>query len=90
MSELAARHLISNGVERVLVTNRTYERAVEMAEGFYGEVIPFEALDETLLGVDIVISSTGSPQPIITKETVCIRKRSSEPRWRNSKCLIIP
>ncbi len=83
MGELAARHLISHGVERVLVANRTYERAVEMARGFLGEAIPFEALGERLADADIVISTTGSSQPIITKEQVqgALRARRNRPMF---------
>jgi glutamyl-tRNA reductase len=81
MSELAARHLVSHGLEKVLVTNRTYERAVEMAREFLGEAVPFETFEERLHEADIVISSTGSPRPIITKERVqgVLKKRRNRP-----------
>src|SRR5512136_3229218 len=46
MCELAARHLVSGGVEKILVTNRTYERAVSLAKEFAGETIPFEDMSE--------------------------------------------
>lgn len=83
MSELAARHLTSHGVGRVLVTNRTYERAVETARGFLGEAVAFESLEERLPEVDIVISSTGSPQPIITKKSVqrALKVRRNRPMF---------
>ena len=44
MCELAAQHLVSGGIEKVLVTNRTYERAVALAQQFKGEAIPFEEI----------------------------------------------
>ena len=69
MSELAARHLRRAGAERVYVTNRTYERAIEMARLFSGEAVEFERLFEMLSTVDIVISSTGAPHFILTKKT---------------------
>ena len=69
MSELSAKHLQSSGAERIYVTNRTYERAVEMARGFDGEAISFDRLLEVLQQVDIVISSTGAPNFILTKKT---------------------
>jgi glutamyl-tRNA reductase len=83
MSELAARHLISHGVEKVLVTNRTYERAVEMAREFLGEAVSFETFEERLPDADIVISSTGSPQPIITKGRVqkVLKARRNRPMF---------
>lgn len=83
MSELAARHLISHGVEKVLVTNRTYERAVEMAREFLGEAVAFETFEERLPDADIVISSTGSPRPIITKDRIqgVIKARRNKPMF---------
>ncbi|MFQ5894134.1 MAG: glutamyl-tRNA reductase [Nitrospinota bacterium] len=83
MSELAARHLITHGVVKVIVTNRTYERAEELAGAFCGEAVPFEHWEERLPEADIVISSTGSPQPIITKERVqrVLRARQNRPMF---------
>jgi glutamyl-tRNA reductase len=68
MSELAARHLVQQGAGAILVTNRTLERARQLAEPFNGRVIPFEQLYETATEADIVISSTGAPHPIFRKE----------------------
>ena len=68
MSELAARHLVQQGAGAILVTNRTLERARQLAEPFSGRVIPFEQLYETATDADIVISSTGAPHPIFRKE----------------------
>jgi glutamyl-tRNA reductase len=68
MSELAARHLVQQGAGAILVTNRTLERARQLAEPFKGRVIPFEQLYETATDADIVISSTGAPHPIFRKE----------------------
>jgi glutamyl-tRNA reductase len=68
MSELAARHLVQQGAGAILVTNRTIERARQLAEPFKGRVIPFEQLYETATDADIVISSTGAPHPIFRKE----------------------
>jgi glutamyl-tRNA reductase len=81
MCELAAQHLVREGVKRVLVTNRTWERAMELAERFKGEAIPFSELPHVLLRVDIVISSTGSPGFIVKKEEVLdiIRQRKNSP-----------
>ncbi|MBI3664737.1 MAG: glutamyl-tRNA reductase [Acidobacteria bacterium] len=68
MGELAARHLRRSGAPSVLVVNRTYERAVEMAVRFEGRAVPFEQLFDFLPHVDIVISSTGAPGFVITRE----------------------
>jgi glutamyl-tRNA reductase len=70
MSELAAKHLLSSGASNILVSNRTYDRAVELAAAFHGTPVPFEHLFEYLSQADIVISSTGSPQTIINKNQV--------------------
>ncbi len=66
MAELAMRHLIGGGIKNVYLTNRTYERAVELAEKFSGYAVNFENLKEVLSKVDIVICSTGAPSYIIT------------------------
>ena len=81
MCELAARYLVSGGVEKVLVTNRTYERAVALAQEFKGEPIPFEEISQGLRRADIVISSTGSPQVILGHDEVAkvLRDRKQKP-----------
>lgn len=70
MSELAARHLISSGARSILVANRTFERARELAAAFKGTAIPFESLFQHLGRADIVISSTGSPGFLVSRERV--------------------
>ncbi len=60
MSELAARHLMKQGAESILVTNRTRERAVQLAAEFHGEVVDFEQLRQHADKADIVITSTGA------------------------------
>jgi len=67
MSELAAKHLSSSGISNVLVWNRTYQRAVDLAAVFKGEAIRPEELFKHLERSDILISSTGSPNFILTK-----------------------
>ena len=68
MSELAARHLVSSGASSILVANRTQSRAEELARAFGGVAVPFEHLFDHLGRADIVISSTGSPHPLIFRE----------------------
>jgi glutamyl-tRNA reductase len=68
MSELTAKNLVGNGVARVLVANRTYERAVELAQRFEGEAIEYDTLFDRMREADIVISSTAAPGYVITKQ----------------------
>ncbi len=81
MCELAARHLISGGVERILVTNRTYERAVSLAQEFRGEVIPFEEMGQGLKKTDIVISATNAAHYLIGHDqiTKVMKDRKQKP-----------
>ena len=83
MIELAARHLVAQGVETVLVSNRTYDRAVELATQFNGEAIKFDDLHEELRRCDIVISSTGAPHFVVRKELAeqVIGERSNRPMF---------
>jgi glutamyl-tRNA reductase len=83
MCELAARHLISSGVRGILVTNRTFERAVKLAEEFSGTPIRFDELPVHLKRADIVLSSTGAPHFIIRKQEVeeVIRTRKNRPMF---------
>lgn len=81
MCELAARHLVSGGVEKVLVTNRTHERAVALAQEFNGQAIPFDKMNQGLKRVDIVISATDSPQYLIQRDQMAkvIKERKHQP-----------
>ncbi len=70
MAELAAQHLMSNGVERLIVANRTLSRAVDLARALGGTAVSLEEVLDALVDVDIVISSTGAPGLIIKKSDV--------------------
>jgi len=70
MSELAAKHLLSSGASAIFVSNRTYDRAVELAAAFHGTAIRFEQLLDYVGKADIVISSTGAPHFVIEKPQV--------------------
>ncbi|MEK7313018.1 MAG: glutamyl-tRNA reductase [Deltaproteobacteria bacterium] len=70
MAELAAKHLLNSGVRDIVVTNRTFERAVELAREFNGTPVVFREFEHHLKDVDIVIASTGSPTFIIKPEHV--------------------
>ena len=83
MAELAARHLLGNGVEHILVANRTFENAVKLAEEFGGTAVPFDELQQQMELADIVISSTGAPNIIIDKKMVksIIKSRRNRPMF---------
>ena len=68
MCELAAKHLISNGASEIFVANRTYEKAVELADEFKGHPVNFENRYFIMEKVDIVISSTGAPYFVVEFE----------------------
>jgi len=68
MSELAARHLKRSGTQQIYVTNRTYERAVEMAQLFDGQIVEYTRFVSFLPEVDIVIASSGAPHYIIVRD----------------------
>ena len=78
---LAARHLHANGLRRVIVANRSIERAQELANEFNGFAIGLDALAAHLAEADIVISSTASPTPVITYQAVraALRARRRKP-----------
>jgi glutamyl-tRNA reductase len=67
MSELAARHLHRSGASEIFVTNRTQERARELAEVFRGTIVEYDRFLATLPEMDIVITSSGAPFYIIQK-----------------------
>jgi glutamyl-tRNA reductase len=79
--ELAARHLHSQGVNKIIIANRSVERAQKLADEFQGEAISLQSISEHLHRSDIVIASTASPLPIIGKGTVerALKKRKHEP-----------
>ncbi len=84
MAELAATHLMNAGIKSVWVANRTYARAVELAACYNnGEAVPFENLLDRLHEVDIVISSTGAPDSIITAADMrpVLKRRKNRPMF---------
>jgi glutamyl-tRNA reductase len=68
MGELTLRHLRDLRPKRILVTNRSPEKAQAVAAGCGGEAVPWDQLDDALARVDIVLSTTGAPEPIVTLE----------------------
>jgi glutamyl-tRNA reductase len=70
MGELAARHLVDQGVSALWVANRTWSRAVEVATSLGAEPIPLDRSRAMLATADIIITSTAAPEPIITTDDV--------------------
>ena len=68
MAELAARHLIAHGAGKIVISNRTYERAATLAEAFGGEAVAYEALYETAARADIILTSTAASEPLFRRE----------------------
>jgi glutamyl-tRNA reductase len=68
MGELAAQNLHGSGVKKVTVINRTYEKAVDLAARFDGTAKTLEELQTSLIDADILISSTGAKDFVITKD----------------------
>src|SRR5208283_3774175 len=66
--ELATRHLMAHGCASIFVANRTYERAIGLAQKFNGQAIKFDDLYNTCDRADIVITSTGAPHAIFRRE----------------------
>ena len=79
--ELVARHLAEQGCNKLIVANRTKERAAGLAEEFGAEVIGLPEIPDHMYRADIVISSTASPLPIIGKGMVekAIKARRHQP-----------
>ena len=69
-SELAARHLVSNGISGVIVANRTFDRAQRLADEFGGKAIRLDHFGAYLDSADIIISCTASPKYIIEKKDI--------------------
>ncbi len=68
MSELTAKHLYASGVKHVFVVNRTYDRAVQLADKFNGTPLVYGRCHSKLPETDIVISSTGSDGYVLTRD----------------------
>ncbi len=83
MAELAATHLLNNGIRSICVANRTFERAQTLAAQFNGLPVPFEQLFNQLESVDIVISSTGAHEAIIRARDIrsILKKRKNRPMF---------
>jgi len=81
MAELAVEALRKRGASRILVVNRTMERAQSLVQRWDAQAATFENLDTALASADILISSTGAPHTLITQEMVkdAMSKRNDRP-----------
>ncbi len=66
--ELVVTHLLGKGVRDLRIANRTASRAQALADRFGGRAVPWDRLLEAVARVDVVISCTGSPEPVLTAE----------------------
>jgi glutamyl-tRNA reductase len=83
MAELAARHLAEAGAGRMMVANRTEERAEQLAEQFGADVVALARLDEAIVAADICLVSTAAPDYLLTRESVrrALVKRKNRPTF---------
>jgi glutamyl-tRNA reductase len=70
MGTLVAKALARRCLKPIFIANRTYARAVKLAENLSGRAIKFDKLEETLVDADVVICSTGAPHYLLTKDLV--------------------
>jgi glutamyl-tRNA reductase len=79
--ELAARHLAESGIQRMLVANRTLANAEALAGRFGAQALPLSEIPQRLAEADVVIASTASREPILTRAQVAaaIRARRRKP-----------
>ncbi len=81
ISEKTARSLVSRGVHTVIVSNRTFERAAKLAGEIGGMAVHFDNWPNAFDNVDILICSTSSPTPVVTRETIepLLARRNGRP-----------
>ncbi len=70
MAELAVEHLITHNVNKIVVANRTFKNALALAQKFKGQAVQFEEREAVLKDVDIIISSTGATEYVLTRDQV--------------------
>lgn len=70
IAEITARHLLSQKVRSVLVSNRTYERACALARQLGGQAVRFDEVLDQMRLADIILCSTAAPHPIITRTQI--------------------
>lgn len=83
MVQLCGRHLREQGIAKLLIVNRSREKAEELASELGAVAMTLDKLDEALPEADILISSTASPDPVIRKNDVktALKKRRHRPMF---------
>lgn len=81
MGRQVAQALLTEGLDELLVTNRTHERAVELAGRHGGTAVPWDRMADYLARVDIAITATGAREPVLTTRKVgqALRARRYRP-----------
>ncbi|WP_150046329.1 MULTISPECIES: glutamyl-tRNA reductase [Methylomonas] len=81
--ELTARHLFQHGIGRIIIANRTFDKAHSLAMQFNGYAIALSEIPDHLAEADIVVSSTASQLPILGKGRVesALKKRKRKPMF---------
>jgi glutamyl-tRNA reductase len=85
MGEACVRHLAKKAARAILVTNRSFDRAVNLANEFGGRAVHFDELLSTMKEADIVVSSTGCPHTILNREDLA----SIMPARRNRPLFLV-
>ncbi len=80
MAEETLRYLVDEGASDVVVVNRSPENAARLAAAWGGRTVPFEQLDAALAQADVVVSTTGAAEPIVTAERFRAVRRGQEKR----------
>ncbi|MEW6011491.1 MAG: glutamyl-tRNA reductase [Methanobacterium sp.] len=85
MGTLVAKALVEKHLKAIVVSNRTYDRAVKLAKELGGYAIHFDRFMEAMSDADVIISATGAPHPILTYDKV---KKAVPPHRRNSLVMV--
>jgi glutamyl-tRNA reductase len=70
MTELTAKHLVGSGAAEIVVANRTYTRALRLAEAFHGSAVNWDEAFSAMRRADIVVTGTAAGQPVVTRTDV--------------------
>jgi glutamyl-tRNA reductase len=81
MAELAAKHMINNGVKDIVIANRTYETGCNLAKEFNGRAIRFDDYLNELTHADILVCSTGAQNYVLLKDQMqkVMKERKNRP-----------
>jgi glutamyl-tRNA reductase len=81
MAKLTGQHLQAQGVRQLTISSRTFETAEALARGLGGTAVRWSSVDEALAPADIVVTATGSTEPVLTRQRVeaAMRPRRDRP-----------